>query len=103
MAEVLEILRKAIEEVTKTVKIETPLTPEEAAKGRLLLSSFVRQFWASPLGLKIKQQLQVSAQEYGSHLEALAKELELDKKYKAIAERVALDKKYKMVWGKPAT
>jgi hypothetical protein len=102
MAEVLEILRKVVEEATKEVRLGTPLTDEEAKKARSLLSAFVRQFWASPLGLKIKDQLEVASQEYGSHLEAKAKELRLDKEYQEIAEKVALGKKYKMVWGKPA-
>jgi hypothetical protein len=101
MAEVLEVLRKVVGEVTKEVRLETPLTVEEAKKARMLLSAFIKQFWSSPLGLKIKEQLETAAEEYGSHLEAKAKELRLDKEYREIAEKVALGKKYKMVWGKP--
>jgi hypothetical protein len=101
MAEVLELIRKVIEEVTKEVKIEAPLTDEEKAKARSLLSAFVRQFWVSPLGLKLKNELSAVAQEYGSLLEDTAKRLGISDAYKAIAEKTAIGKKFKLTWGKP--
>jgi hypothetical protein len=101
MAEVLELVRKVIEEVTKEVRIEAPLTDAEKAKARSLLSAFVKQFWTSPLGLKLKNELSAVAQEYGSLLEDEAKRLGVDKAYKTIAEKTAIGKKFKLTWGKP--
>jgi len=100
MAEVLEILRRAVEEGTKDVSLGSPLTAEEARKARSLLSAFLRQYWSSPLGLKIKERLEDAAQEYGKRLESLAKELKLNDRYREAAKEVNLGSKFKSVWGK---
>jgi len=102
MAIALEVLKKAVEELTKEVKLETPLTVEEASKARSLLSAFVREFWNSPLGLKLRNELEKTASEYAVHLEDKAKELHLDTEYKKIAEAVDIGNKYRLTWGKPA-
>jgi len=102
MAIALEVLRKTIEELTKEVRIGEPLTAEEASKARALLSAFVREFWNSTLGLKLRSELEKSASEYAIHLEDKAKELNLDTEYRKIAERVDIGNKYRLTWGKPA-
>jgi hypothetical protein len=102
MSVALEVLKKTVEELTKEVKIGTPLTAEEASKARTLLSTFVREFWNSPLGLKLRNELEKTASEYAIHLEDKAQELKLDVEYKKIAEAVDIGNKYRLTWGKPA-
>jgi hypothetical protein len=102
MAIALEVLKKAVEELTKEVKLETPLTDLEKARARALLSTFVREFWNSPLGIKLKNDLEVTATEYGAHLEDVAREIGLDKRYEEVAKKTAIGNKYRLVWGKPA-
>jgi hypothetical protein len=101
MSVALEVLKKAVEELTKEVKLETPLTDLEKARARALLSAFVREFWNSPLGIKLKNDLEVTATEYGAHLEDVAKEIGLDKRYEEVAKKTAIGDKYRLVWGKP--
>jgi hypothetical protein len=101
MAIALEVLKKAVEEITKEVKLETPLTDLEKSRARALLSAFVREFWNSPLGIKLKNELEVTATEYGTHLEDVAREIGLDKRYEEVAKKTAIGNKYRLVWGKP--
>jgi hypothetical protein len=101
MAIALEVLKKAVEELTREVKLETPLTDVERARARALLSTFVREFWNSPLGLKLKSDLEASATEYGAQLEDVARDIGLGKRYEEVAKKTAIGSKYKVVWGKP--
>jgi len=99
---VLEELERIVKEATKGVDIKTPLTDAERAQARGLLGAFIKAFWLSPLGLKIRNELSNLASEYGANLEIEAKRLGIDKVYKEIAEKTAIGKKFRMTWGKPA-
>jgi len=79
---------------------EKPLTKEELARIRSKLSEFIKQFWSSPEGQILKNELSRSAKNSGwaDYMESLMKP-RADEMRK-VAERLGLHAYYKRVWGK---
>jgi len=98
----IEVLRKVLEEATKTVRPEAPLAEDEKKLARRLLSSFVKNFWTTTLGQKLRDELSTTAERYGAELSTVASKLGIGSAYKEVAERLALGKQYRLTWGKKA-